>query len=147
VVDADPMVRGASPAALAVPLQNLIPDPTKEPQRVPPLPVTGVAEAGGEGRKGAAGAEEGELARIPFPIPAKPLSCFLRCQQILRCRLKIGDFCAFRGLGSNGTETYVKAIVSQKFHLESTTCGHVGRLISTASAYKLYVLESITCVP
>jgi len=50
VVDADPAVGTAGLAALTISLQDMIPDPAEEPERMPPLPVTGVAEAGGEGR-------------------------------------------------------------------------------------------------
>ena len=74
MVDADPAVGTTSPAPLAVSLQNVIPDPAKVTKRMAPLPVTGLAEAGGEGWEGATRAKERELARIPFPVPANAVT-------------------------------------------------------------------------
>ena len=50
VMDADPMIGAASPAAAAVPVQDSLPDPAEETERVPPFPIAGGAEPGGKGR-------------------------------------------------------------------------------------------------
>ena len=81
VVDANPPVRPAGAAAVAVPFQDLLPASAVEAERMPRLPVTGVAKSRYQGRQGAAGAEEGPLPwigrRVPFPGPAKASKSFI----------------------------------------------------------------------
>src|SRR5215472_8209921 len=70
------MIGTTGPAAAAVSFHYFLPPPAVEAERMPPLPVAGVAEPGGEERQGAAGAEQSKLSRVGPQIPAKASKSF-----------------------------------------------------------------------